>query len=79
MGGDIKQIKRTCVYTTDTHTSREVEKTGGPDTPKANVLEGIIIVLTCFKKRQGGGLKLNKPCGGRAIFISLSRLTFPLK
>lgn len=62
-----------------THTQAEKWKDGGPDTPKANVLEGIIIVLTCFKKRQGGGLKLNKPCGGRCIFISLSRLTFPLK
>lgn len=82
MGGDIKQIKRTCVYTTDTHTLIHTSRTPsgkdwGHHTPKANVLEGIIIVLTCKEKKDR--LKLNRPYRGRDIFISLSRLTFPLK
>lgn len=67
-----------CIQHTDT-SRNPCGKDAGHHTPKANVLEGIIIVLTCQKKGQGGGLELNRLCRGSDIFISLSRLTFPLK
>lgn len=55
MGGDIKQIKR-CVYNRHMHTSRDPSgKDGVHHTPKANVLEGIVIVLTCLKKDKAEG------------------------
>lgn len=45
-----------CIQHTHIHTSREPSgKDGGRDTPKANVLEGIIIVLTCLKKEKAEG------------------------
>lgn len=71
-----------CVQQTHTHTheQRSKWKRRGPSYTQGKCFGRYYYCIDMLKKKgQGGGLKLNRPYRGSDIFISLSRLTFPLK
>lgn len=72
-----------CIQQTHTHTykQRSKWKRRGPSYTQGKCFGRYYCCIDMLKEKKGkgGGLKLNRPYGGSDIFISLSRLTFPLK